>query len=348
MPKSIRSIAGIVAIGCLLPALLQAADSLEDAFREISEQLIAQLPERQKPLVIAIAPIQHNVDRCSEFSFDALEEFSVHFIGGNKFELVERYRLLSILEEHKISNFNIFNPKDQKRLGQLATINAIVIASLSERGQMFRLVVGITDIEKGKTLAKATTKFPATIDVKTLMKRKKDCTYVPPFKPTQPPPDNGPYPPPTQHHGYQGGSDANWKFDRSMNVLEWIYTQDGSALSKSVKYSLDVKKITLAANKILVEAHFHSDKIHLDHCQVACTLEDDIGSKYETLYTQMGRIYTRRLNEIVSINCPAPSERAESITIHLANYYYSDCGSKKWATLPAFNMKLLPVGEFTE
>jgi hypothetical protein len=180
MPKSI---AGIVAIGCLLPALLQAADSLEDAFREISEQLIAQLPERQKPLVIAIAPIQHNVDRCSEFSFDALEEFSVHFIGGKKLELVERYRLVSILEEHEISNFNIFNPKDQKRLGQLATINAIVIASISDRGQMFRLVAGITEIEKGKTLAKASTKFPASIDVKNLMKHKRDCTYVKVFTP---------------------------------------------------------------------------------------------------------------------------------------------------------------------
>jgi len=346
MQKSIRYIAGIVAIGCLLPALLQAADSLEDAFREISKQLITQLPKGQ---TLAVAPIQHNKDQCSELSFYALDRFSAQLfaVGRTKVKIVLRQRLEEVLKEHEISNFNIFSPEDRKKLGKFSNISAMIIGSFNVIGQMIEFDVSITDIETADVLAMGFTKFPATIDLRTLMKRKKECTYFRDlYKKNGPGPHNDlPTPAP-----YKGGSDDNWKFDRSVNVLEWIYTQNGSVLPTSVNYSLDVKKITLAANKILVTANFHSNKIHYDYCQVACTLSDDIGSDYGTLYTKMGKIYTRRINQTVTINCPAPKEFAEIITIRMANNksHYNRCGSLEFVSLPAFNMKLLPVGGFTE
>jgi hypothetical protein len=351
MPKSI---AGIVAIGCLLPTLLQAADSLHNAFNEISEQLIAQLPKGQTH-TLALAPIRHNVDQCSELSFYALERFSAQLfrVGGTKVDIVLRHRLESLLEEHKISKLNPISLKDQKRLGQLATISAMVIGSITELGQMFEFIVNITDIETGKAIATAYTKFPASSDVKTLMKRKKKCTYTGFITPNPTPgthvDDNLPTP------GPQGGSDANWKFDRSVNVLEWIYTQDDSSvLGESVKYSLDVKKITLAQNKILVEAYVHSKGFFRSDCRIICTLKDDIGSDYGGVSTNLGKITVKRLEKKVTIHCPAPGEYAEIITIllrnddHVDSTYSKNCGYEGWATLPAFNMKLLPAGEVAE
>jgi len=139
--------------------------------------------------------------------------------------------------------------------------------------------------------------------------------------------------------------DENWKYNTSINVLEWIYTNDKAVFGENVPYKLNIEKIAFSANKIFITSYVYSDNFSENRCYINCTLDDDKRNQYKPLQINIGHIPTESGKKKLMIHCPAPKQNADEITILLQNHDnnsgWKRCGNQDWWTLPSFNMKLL-------
>lgn len=168
--------------------------------------------------------------------------------------------------------------------------------------------------------------------------------------------------------------DENWKYHTSINIIEWIYANSNKVAFKHdvVPYSLEIEKLSLASNKLMIDAYIYSENFSSPEkgiCHVGCIISDDKRNTYDAIYIKTGHIPTKAGKKKVLVECPVPKKNAENVTVYLTtsdnlnwhsnedlsptadrgfypkgNIPVSDahyCGQEKWEALPAFNMELL-------
>lgn len=161
--------------------------------------------------------------------------------------------------------------------------------------------------------------------------------------------------------------DENWKYHASVNVLEWIYTNTSKLVfdQATVPYSLEIEKLSLASNQLILHAYVYSEEFTTPkrgHCYVGCTLDDDKRNQYEPIFVKIGYIPNKAGKKKLLISCPNPKENVEHVIISLTTNdnvkainekrpfkpkgrisvsYHHQCGKEEWKALPAFSMELL-------
>jgi hypothetical protein len=144
-----------------------------------------------------------------------------------------------------------------------------------------------------------------------------------------------------------GGSQGSWKYLTSKNIFEWIYADSETIALKNAKFNLNIEKIALASNQIVLTAKAWHNNFHSRHCGIICTLEDDMGTPYPEITTPVGKILgSREKAQSFNIQGPAPAEDAQLITIKLKPYGIEkgiyQCGDiKQWSVLPQFSLEML-------
>lgn len=156
-------------------------------------------------------------------------------------------------------------------------------------------------------------------------------------------------PNPTPLSRREGGSNpSHWKYHTTKNILEWIYQDSDKNALKGAKFNLNIEKISLASNQIVLSAKAWEKEFDHKNCAVVCTLEDDLKTNYPEITTRVHKLAASRDRaQELRIQGPSPDKDAKEVIIKLKPMCVrcsraSDCGNtKKWSVLPAFSLELL-------
>ncbi len=137
--------------------------------------------------------------------------------------------------------------------------------------------------------------------------------------------------------------DENWKYSKGINILEWIYENDAAIFGEGVGYLLDIEKVSLATNKIIISSYIQAGKKMSSSCDspcIECTLTDENNNAYDIIRSKTKGIPELGGKKPLVINCPVPKNGIDKFVIRLRNCG-DYCGTGDWFTLPAFNTGLL-------
>ena len=144
-----------------------------------------------------------------------------------------------------------------------------------------------------------------------------------------------------------GGSQGSWKYLTSKNILEWTYANSETSVMEEAKFTLNIEKIAIASNQIVLTAKAFDKAFGYKHCGIACTLEDDLRTEYKEVVTPVGTIANSKGRAVsFTFKGPSPSPDAQFITIKIRPVVIKGdkwkCGNfQKWSVLPQFSMDML-------
>jgi len=126
----------------LIPAVIfnASAQSLQDQeIEKITNQLVADFT--------------NNTGASTELGRYLAEEFSLALtIADKNFNVIDRSRVKSLLEEQGLANDGLLDPNTVAKLGNVKGIDAIVSGSLTSTGDYIRLIIKVLDLETAALL----------------------------------------------------------------------------------------------------------------------------------------------------------------------------------------------------
>ncbi len=155
---------GILAIG---PA--SAAD-LKEGVEQLAGQLTKSVPDG-KQLRLAVTDFPDLQGVTSDLGRYIAERLTTRLSQNPKFFVIERRRLGQVLGELKFSMSDLVDPAKAKQLGRMLGVEAIVVGSLSDLGNVVDVDARIIEIETNRTMPGASTTISRDQVVDDLIKR---------------------------------------------------------------------------------------------------------------------------------------------------------------------------------
>lgn len=118
---------------------------------------------RSKP-TLAIAPFELIPANAlsPDNAVNVREDLSTALIDTEAFEVVERGQLQKALDELKLGKKDIFDSSTAQKLGKQVGARAVLIGSISDRGEYAVVNVRLIDTATGKARIAASVKLPQT------------------------------------------------------------------------------------------------------------------------------------------------------------------------------------------
>lgn len=158
-------IAFIVFVACQTNTLW----AYEKEIQELSTTMAENIGKsgKNRIAVVDFTDLQGNVTELGRF---IAEEFAVALLGtGQKFEIIDRTHLQTLLKEHKLSSTGLIDPVTAQKLGEIAGVDALVTGTITALGESIRLSVKILDVKTAKLIGANVGNIPATEMIKTLL-----------------------------------------------------------------------------------------------------------------------------------------------------------------------------------
>jgi len=152
-----------------LTSSVMAAGSLEEGMQELATEIVKNSEAKGKRS-IAISSFQHINGDISELSNYISDELTLKLFNVPKanLEIIERSQLNRIFKEMQFNMSGVVDAKTIKKLGKLHGIDALVIGSITELGESFRINARLIDTETGKVFSAAGTTVPKTSTARNL------------------------------------------------------------------------------------------------------------------------------------------------------------------------------------
>jgi len=108
------------------------------------------------PLVkktIAIRDFEVIMGRNKEVAPYVQEDITTTLVNSGQFNVVERLKLQSLLEELKLSQTGLINPKGARRIGKLIGADAVLTGTLAATGDLWNINLRLINVETGFIIA---------------------------------------------------------------------------------------------------------------------------------------------------------------------------------------------------
>lgn len=153
-----------VNIGIALPVM-----AYENEINAIATKMAQNIANagKSRVAVVDFTDLQGNVTELGRF---IAEEFSVALLNaGQKFEVVDRGHLRTLLKEHKLSSTGLIDPETAQKLGKIAGVEALITGSITPFGDSVRLATKILDVNTAKMIGANSGNIPKTAAISELL-----------------------------------------------------------------------------------------------------------------------------------------------------------------------------------
>lgn len=127
-------------------------EQLDTAIDSITADLTTHLSRSKKMRVAVVDFVDANGDPVNLGSFLAEELGTKLFMSGHV-DVIERRMLAKVLEEQKLEMSGLIDPGSIKRVGNILGIDALIVGTMSEFGQVIRFNVRALSVDTGLVMA---------------------------------------------------------------------------------------------------------------------------------------------------------------------------------------------------
>lgn len=135
-----------------------AQSGLAEQIDELGHQIATKVTAKNKTTVAVIefADLEGNVTNFGRF---IAEELITRLHETEKFKVIERQLLNSVIKEQKLTLSGIVDPASAKQLGRVLGVDAIVSGSITDLGKSLRVNARLISTETGEIFAVAAKEF---------------------------------------------------------------------------------------------------------------------------------------------------------------------------------------------
>jgi TolB-like protein len=141
-----------------IPFSVCSQDTLDVAVDVLTKQIDHNMLE-QKKNKIAILPFLNLNNEITNLGTYLAEELTTNIFTAGKFKIIERSALKQLLEELKLSQAGLIDPKSAKELGKVAGVDAIVTGTIADLGSYIAVNCRLIETESGEVFAVAKAKI---------------------------------------------------------------------------------------------------------------------------------------------------------------------------------------------
>ena len=150
-----------IAVAALV-SVATVANAYEEQVKSLSATLAKNIMHSDKKS-IAVVDFSDLQGRVTDLGRFLAEELSVNLVSAGKgFQVVERTRLKTILEEHKLAQTGLIDPETAKKLGQIAGVDAIITGTVTPLMDVIRVSVKVLAVDTARIIAAASGDIPKT------------------------------------------------------------------------------------------------------------------------------------------------------------------------------------------
>ncbi len=150
-------------------AFAQTAD-IDTGLSDLADKLAAQVQGSGKKKVTVIDFTDLNGSSNGELGKYIAEQLNVDLVMGKRdFSVLDRANLKSILAEHKLTATGLIDPDNAKKLGQFAGVDALILGTITPKGQSIKLTAKIITTDTAEIVGAARTEFKLDDTVQNLM-----------------------------------------------------------------------------------------------------------------------------------------------------------------------------------
>lgn len=160
--------------GTFLPRTTWAAD-LKEGVEQLADQLTKSVPE-QKQLRVAVTDFPDLQGVISDLGRYIAERLTTRLSQHPNFSVIERRRLGQVLGELKFSVSDLVDPDKAKQLGKMLGVEALVVGSLSDLGNVVDVDARIIEIESNHMLPGALISILKDQVVQQMMERGREAS----------------------------------------------------------------------------------------------------------------------------------------------------------------------------
>lgn len=150
-------------------AFAQTAD-IDTGLSDLADKLATQVQGsgKKKVTVIDFTDLEGSSD--GELGKYIAEQLNVDLVMGKRdFSVLDRANLKSILAEHKLTATGLIDPDNAKKLGQFAGVDALILGTITPKGQSIKLTAKIITTDTAEIVGAARTEFKMDDTVQNLM-----------------------------------------------------------------------------------------------------------------------------------------------------------------------------------
>jgi len=164
---------------CLVAVLLAPPSyGYEGELSRIAQQLADVISQtgKQNVATVDFTDLQGNVTELGRFM---AEELSTSLAMADKgFAIVDRTHLRTILAEQRLSISGLLDPRNAKKIGQIAGVDALVLGSIVPLGETVRLSIKVVATDTAKVVGAARGSIALTGAIRTMLDRQIAQQYV--------------------------------------------------------------------------------------------------------------------------------------------------------------------------
>jgi curli biogenesis system outer membrane secretion channel CsgG len=170
MVLSLRSrlIAACVMLSAVVSSPAYSQKVLAEGIKDLATQIAASA-SKEKKQKIAVLPFRELDGKPTILGSFISEELVTDLIGAGEFDIVERAMLDRLLGEIKLGQTGVIDPETAKKVGKVASVDAIVTGSITDLQSYVALNCRLIDTQTGRVFAAAQTRIVKDDDVRKIM-----------------------------------------------------------------------------------------------------------------------------------------------------------------------------------
>jgi TolB-like protein len=152
---------GLIACLLIVGNVARAAD-INREFETIANSLAAKIAatNKTKIAVADLTDLQGVVHQLGRF---VSEEIAINLVlSGRKFTVIDRNHLRTILREQKLSMSGLMDPRNQKKLGKILGVDALLLGSITSFGESYRITFKMVATDTAQVVAADRGSIPKT------------------------------------------------------------------------------------------------------------------------------------------------------------------------------------------
>lgn len=159
-------------VGALIALLTPLnGGAFEQELHRVAEEIAAAIDNSGAKTVATVdfTDLQGNVTELGRF---VAEEISTELVlAKTAFAVIDRTHLKSILAEQNLTISGLLDPRNAKKLGQIAGVDALILGSINPIGETVRLNLKVIDTGTAKILSAARGAVPMTQTIKNMIEQ---------------------------------------------------------------------------------------------------------------------------------------------------------------------------------
>jgi len=146
----------------LLTATASPAADINRELEDIANRLATKIEATDKTS-IAVTDLTDLQGEVHQFGRFISEEISTNLVlSGRQFNVIDRNHLRTILKEQKLSMSGLMDPKNQKKLGKILGVDALVLGSITSFGESYRVTFKLVATDTARVIAADRGSIPKT------------------------------------------------------------------------------------------------------------------------------------------------------------------------------------------